>query len=348
MSEKLEKGTHLILKNDLILKKELAKQVYANYSSVLLFKSAFVDYDSMFKKAYKALENWTEKEWEITKVSELNETIGKIYTISPVNFSNEFFVFSLDKEALLYYFAIKREWTGWTLLYDKKRYVAYYKTNERITFVKIIDKVTGKKYKGKSSCHKEDTFDLNIGKQYALRRAQDKFLKDSAVNENLIITKTKKNYLEIPLNYNLLFMYDTFFDVQELTTQNIIEDFELTETIKSENNWLVGIREYNRYLLENHNVQVQKDNFGIEDICVVKNVVAVFTDNMFEFCHSKRAVEKLVSLLREQEIHRLAIPSSYINNTNFLSLIKEVCNSYKDFYLIIMLCESKNYKIRKV
>ena len=147
MSQKLEKGTHLILKNDPILKKELAKQIYANYSSLLLFKSAFVDYEALFKKACKDLEKWKEKEWKITNVSETNQTIGKIYTITPINFSNNFFVFSLDKEALLYYFTIKHEWTEWTLLYDKTKYVAYYKTNERITFVKIIDKATGKKYK---------------------------------------------------------------------------------------------------------------------------------------------------------------------------------------------------------
>ena len=85
MSEKLEKGTHLILKNNLILKKELAKQIYTNYSSVLLFRSAFVDYEALFKKACKDLENWKEKEWEITNVSETNQTIGKIYTITPIN-----------------------------------------------------------------------------------------------------------------------------------------------------------------------------------------------------------------------------------------------------------------------
>lgn len=348
MSQKLEKGTHLILKNDPILKKELAKQIYAKYSSVLLFKSAFVDYEALFKKPCKDLENWKEKEWEITNVSETNQTIGKIYTITPINFSNNFFVFSLDKEALLYYFTIKHEWTEWTLLYDKTKYVAYYKTNERITFVKIIDKATGKKYKGKSSCHKEDTFDLNIGKQYALRRAQDKIFKDCATYENLIVLKTKKNYLETPLNYNLLLMYDTLSNVQELVTQSIIQDFDLTEIIKSEIDWLVGVKKYDNYLLDSHNIQEQTDNYGIEDIHIVKNVVTVFTDNKYEFCHSKEAVEKFVSLLREQEIHRLAIPSSYINNTDFLSLIKEACQSYKDYYLIIMLCKDNNYKIRKV
>ena len=340
MREKLEKGTCLRLKNDLVLKKDLAK-VYSNYSSFNFF-----EYEDMFENAFKTLEKW--KEWKIENVSEIN-TIGKIYTIKPVHFPcNDLFVFSLDEEALLHFFTIKHEWTKWIVLRNEKEYTAYYKTNRRITFVKIIDKITSKKYRGKSSCHKEDSYNLNTGKQLAFQRAYTKFIKDylvpikekhkKEVYENVIITQAEKNYLEVPLNYNLLCVYDIDSEKQMSTTQNIIKDFELTEAIKKEKDWLTGVKDWERYLTTTYNSEVQKDNFGLEDICISGNVVTIFSSHIYECFHSKEAIERLVSFLREHEIHRLAVPFIYIKDTNFLALIKEICNFYKDFYIIIMLC----------
>ena len=67
-------------------------------------------------------------------------------------------------------------WSDWETCYDKE-YTYCFKTNGRITFVKI--KSEGKNFKGKATCHKDDweVFDKTIGINLAYERAVAKLTK---------------------------------------------------------------------------------------------------------------------------------------------------------------------------
>ena len=113
-------------------------------------------------------DDFTDWGWQITDVHTIAWRDMKIVIYTIKNKTIQMGV-QVNEEVLRIYFS---PWCDWKENYTSLGEKYYYKTNQRLTFVK--KEYDGKVFKGWSACHAEDVYNLNEGLKLALYRVDEK------------------------------------------------------------------------------------------------------------------------------------------------------------------------------
>ena len=151
-------------------------------------------------------DDFTDWGWQIIDVNTLawKGTKLVIYTIK--NKTIQMGV-QVNEEVLRIYFS---PWCDWKEDYTSVGEKYYYKTNQRLTFVK--KEYDGKVFKGWSACHSEDVFSLNEGLKLALYRANEKIKAYKKEQEKAAI-EAKKINIHTYTHTNKSFIFGTTIDI---------------------------------------------------------------------------------------------------------------------------------------
>lgn len=283
-----------------------------------------------------------DREWVITKVTEAENLKLKLYTLSPKTISPDYQAgFVTDEMILRSLFEIKKQWTNWEKSSTSlsKDIDIFFKTNYRVTYVKIVDKKYNLSFKGKATCHKldEPNFDLQQGYKIAYERAKKKydfFLKNASLlmeqvqsfgdkkEENNAI-KEKEVYFNItdsisirivptsiyvqPCYYKVLGEIKNY-DCKRLEPFGLGKLFYIEDRVKEYNDFLEESASYNdfvTYLLGKKDKQTEI-NFKIFD-----NVLVFFNEEKEVHFDMDLFCEELLRKSIEENIHYLAIDKEF-------------------------------------
>lgn len=298
----------------------------------------------LFCEAIKKLPQET-KEWVIIKITETENL--KLYTLIPKTTSPDYQMgFVIDEMVLRSLFKIKKQWTTWKKSSTSlsKDIDIFFKTNYRITYVKIVDKKYNLSFKGKATCHKldEPNFDLQQGYKIAYERAKKKydfFLKNASllmeqvqsfgdkkeennpttekevcfnITDSISIKIVPTTIYVQPCYYKVLGEVKNY-DCKHLEPFGLGKFFYIEDRVKEYNDFLKESSSYNNFI---NCLLDKKDKKAEINLKMFDNVLVFFNEEKNMRFDMNLFCEELLRKSIEENIHYLAIDIEFFKMKN--------------------------------